>query len=212
MADDGGAIGNKSVRHERAAAKPPLLALLGGALVALLVLLIVAVGLNDDDAGGVFDGDDEAEVVASSSDEEGKIAAAPSTTVPPGASTTVPAEEPMGAAGEATACPHNGEVGASLFGDIESVVGCEVDVTVTVSGVLDDRTFAAKELGGEVVVMDTSPGEVLRGGQDVRVVGRVVAFAFAEHADELGLEGGDEETYSRFEGKALVVAESTTPA
>lgn len=206
MADDGGAIGSGPGREERAT-KPSLLPVVGGALVALLVLLIVAVGLNDDDAGGVFDGDDEAEVV-----EEGKIAASPSTTAPAGASTTVPAEATTGAAAEAADCPDNGQVGASLFGDIDSVVGCEVDVTVTVSGVLDERTFAAKELGGEVVVMDSSPGEVLRGGSDVRVVGRIVAFSFAEHADELGLGADDEETYSRFEGTALVVAESTTPA
>jgi hypothetical protein len=108
-------------------------------------------------------------------------------------------------------CPSASQVGEQIFTGIDGVVGCQVDVRVEVAEVADDNTFSITDGTTDVIVVDGSGGAVLDPGQRIRVVGEVRTFEFDEISEELELEK-DESSYQQFEGKTVVIAESTTPA
>ena len=123
-------------------------------------------------------------------------------------------EVPAGAAtadGGGSECPSATQAGEQIFADIEALVGCKVDATVTVGAVADDNTFAVTDGDNDVLVIDGSDGAVLEEDQEIRMTGEVRDFEFDALAEELDLEKS-ESTYEQYEGRTIVVADSTTPA
>lgn len=108
-------------------------------------------------------------------------------------------------------CPSATDVGTQIFADIEALVGCRVDATVTVTSVADDNTFAVTNGETDVLVIDGSKGAVLEDGQEIRMIGEVREFEFDTLAEEIDLEKS-ETNYEQYEGRTIVVASSTTPA
>lgn len=110
-----------------------------------------------------------------------------------------------------TNCPSATDAGQELFTGLAGIVGCRVDVQATVGDVADDNTFTVTDGSKAVLVVDGSKGTVLERGQRIRMTGTVRVFHFDEVADELDLEKSRSD-YERFEGKTVVVADSTRPA